>query len=66
MTDAHTAERILPKRDVLNRIGVNHVTLWRMERRGEFPRHVQVSPGRVGYLESEVRQWIASRAEDRP
>jgi prophage regulatory protein len=55
-------ERILPKRTVLDRVGVNHVTLWRMERRGEFPRHVQISFGRVGYLEREVRQWIASKA----
>jgi prophage regulatory protein len=58
-------ERILSKQNVLDRVGVNHVTLWRMEKRGEFPKHVQISTGRVGWLESEVNAWIAALAEKR-
>ncbi len=35
------------------------VTLWRLERTGKFPRRVQVSPGRVAWVEAEIRQYMA-------
>ena len=41
--------------------GLPPVTRWRMEQRGEFPRRRKISPGRVGWLESEVRAWIETR-----
>jgi prophage regulatory protein len=34
----------------------------RLERAGRFPRRVQVGPNRVAWLESEVDEWIRSRA----
>jgi predicted DNA-binding transcriptional regulator AlpA len=37
-----------------------------MERRGDFPSRIQVSPQAVGWLESEVDHWIASRARGIP
>jgi prophage regulatory protein len=58
-------DRILLKRTVLERVPVNHVTLWRMERRGDFPQRVQISPGRVGWLESEVNAWLEQRKSSR-
>ena len=54
-------ERILDKRDVSEVTGVSTVTLWRMEKAGQFPRRRQITPGRVGWLQSEVLQWIESR-----
>jgi prophage regulatory protein len=41
--------------------GLSDVTLWRMEKRGEFPQRRQISPGRVGYLKSELSAWLESR-----
>lgn len=38
------------------------VTLWRLRSRGEFPQSVQLSPGRVGYLASDVDAWMTARA----
>ena len=32
-----------------------------MGRRGEFPASVQISPGRVGWFESDVDDWIEDR-----
>jgi len=55
--------KIIRKSHVLDRVGVSGTTLWRMERRGEFPPHVRISTGAVGWLESDVEQWIRSRAE---
>jgi len=53
--------RFLSKPEVLDITGLSHVTQWRMEKRGEFPLRRQISPGRVGWLESEILAWIESR-----
>ena len=37
--------RVLRKPDVLALIGVSATTLWRMGRRGDFPRPFRISPG---------------------
>ena len=44
-------------------IKLSRTTLWRLERDGVFPRRLQLSPGRVGWLESEIDRYIADRAE---
>lgn len=54
--------RILPKAEVRRRAGyISNTTLWRMERRGDFPKSVQLSPGRVGWREADVERWLAER-----
>jgi prophage regulatory protein len=57
--------RILREKDVKQITGLSRVTRWRMERRGEFPRKVQLSRRAVGYLESEILDWLKARAEAR-
>ena len=37
-------------------------TLWRMWRKGEFPKPIKISPGRVGWLQSEIDAWKTARA----
>jgi prophage regulatory protein len=39
--------------------------LIRLEKKGLFPKRLQLSPGRVGWLESEIDRWIAERAAAR-
>ena len=39
------------------------VTLWRLEQRGEFPKHLKLSSHIVGWLETDVTAWIRSRIE---
>jgi prophage regulatory protein len=53
--------RIIRRREVIHRVGVSGTTLWRMTRAGQFPLPVSLSPGSVGWHESEVDAWIASR-----
>lgn len=40
---------------------VSETTLWRMEKRGDFPKPVHISARLVGYREHEVLEWLASR-----
>jgi predicted DNA-binding transcriptional regulator AlpA len=57
--------RILRVKEVVQRIGVSRTTLWRLERRGDFPARRQISPGAVGWLETEVESWINQRSAKR-
>jgi prophage regulatory protein len=54
-------EGFIPRREILRLIGVSEPTLWRMERRGDFPAAVRISLRRVGYSAAAVQEWIASR-----
>jgi prophage regulatory protein len=39
--------------------------LIRLEKQSLFPRRMKLSPGRVGWLKSEIETWIADRAAAR-
>jgi prophage regulatory protein len=64
------SKRLLPEELILNAerrrlVPVSDVTIWRMERRGEFPRRIRVSPGRVAWRRSEIEQWLEQRSSTR-
>ncbi len=41
--------------------GLNRSTLWKLERRGEFPRRRKLLGGAVAWLSSEVDEWLRTR-----
>lgn len=51
------ADRLLPWRRVKDLAGISRSTAWRLQKAGRFPKPVQISPGRVGWWESEVSAW---------
>ena len=53
--------RILKTNEVMKTIGLSKVTIWRMEKAGAFPKRINISSRRVGWLESEIEEWIESR-----
>ena len=55
------AWRILSADQLGNLIPLSRSTIWRMERRGDFPKRFAITPGRVGWNEKEVQSWIKSR-----
>lgn len=57
------ATRVLSLKTVLARVPLSRTTLWRLEREGLFPRRIKLSDNRVGWIEEEVNEWIASRKE---
>ncbi len=64
--DADTGpERIVRSAEAGEIIGTSRTTCWRLERAGEFPARVQISPGAIGYLYSEIQAWIQERATHR-
>jgi len=53
------------KRELLRSTGLSDSTVWRMEKDGCFPRRIQLGGNSVGWLESEVNEWIMSKAAAR-
>jgi prophage regulatory protein len=37
----------------------------RLEKRHEFPQHVQIGPNRIGWIQSEIDQFLAQRVARR-
>lgn len=55
-------ERFLPWSHVRELAGFSRTTAWRLQQAGEFPKPVRISPGRVGWRQSELDAWQASRS----
>ena len=52
---------ILRKGETSRRVGLSVRQLERLELAGQFPRRVLLGSNSAGWLESEVRAWIAGR-----
>lgn len=55
-------DRLLSWERVRDIAGISRTTAWRMQKTGDFPKPVQISPGRVGWWESELTAWKGARS----
>ncbi|MCB0321608.1 MAG: AlpA family phage regulatory protein [Bdellovibrionales bacterium] len=51
--------RILDRSEVIQLTGLSKGTIRRLESEGRFPNRRQLSPQRIGWLESDVQQWLS-------
>ena len=63
---ASPSGRILPRKllrfpVVREMTGLSRSTIWRLERRGEFPKHHRIAPNVVAWVEEDVSDWIQLR-----
>ncbi len=58
-------ERIIRKKELLKMIGLSDATIYRMEKKLDFPRRLKLGVNSCGWLESEVNAWIKHRADVR-
>ena len=49
--------RMLNEKQVLQIVPVSPVTLWRMEKKGLFPKGTYISPNRKIWYEDEIIKW---------
>ena len=54
-------ERYLTLKEVRERTGLGRMTIYRAMARGDFPPSFQLTARRVGWKESDVERWIATR-----
>ena len=53
--------QILREPQVSALTGLSKSTRWRLEREGKFPQKRQLSAKSVGWLASEVEEWVRTR-----
>jgi len=62
MSSSNTIIR-LPK--TIAKTGLSRSTIYNLLARGEFPQKIYLSARTMGFLESEVDQWLADKANNR-
>ncbi len=50
--------RILRKHEVLHRVGLSGMEIWRREKADQFPRRVKLGPNSVGWVEAEIDAYL--------
>ena len=53
--------RILSKRQLKELVLYSPQHIARLEKAGKFPQRIQLGPNRVGWVESEVLDWLEVR-----
>ncbi len=57
--------RILSKREVRRLVLYSPQHISRLKKAGKFPKRVKLGPSRVGWVESEVLEWLEERIKRR-
>ncbi len=55
--------KILRKKEVVERVGLSPVSVWRLEKNGEFPKRIKLGERCVGWIEEDIDNWLASRPQ---
>ena len=50
--------RLVHKIELLERTGLSYPTLWKLMRKGQFPRSRVISTGKVVWMDSEIEAWF--------
>jgi len=50
--------QLLSTDEVMRRTTLSRSTLWRLSRSGAIPRPIRITPGRIGWRESDVAAWL--------
>lgn len=58
-------ERVIRKPELFSKIGLSDATIWRMEKSGKFPKRITLGGNSVGWLKSEISNWLIKKAADR-
>ena len=57
--------RIIKIKEVLKITGLGRSTMYQLIAISQFPKPIRLGPRAVGWLESEVHQWIAEKINKR-
>ncbi|SET71059.1 helix-turn-helix transcriptional regulator [Thalassotalea agarivorans] len=60
---AQSEDRIMRIQEIIEITGVSRSTIWRMERRGEFPSRVPLGASSIGWLKSDIDTWLKTKKE---
>jgi prophage regulatory protein len=59
--------KLIPYGDLKEKKGIKYsrVHVSRLEKKDKFPKHVNLGPQSIGWLEEEIDAWIAAKAAER-
>ncbi len=57
--------RLITKKQLRSMVPYTPQHILRLEKKGKFPRRVQVGANRVAWLLSEIENWVAERVSQR-
>lgn len=57
--------KFLSKKQVREKVLYSFAHIARLEAAKLFPKRVQLGPGRVGWVEEEIEEWIRARIAER-
>lgn len=52
---------LLSKAKVVEITSLSATTIWRMMKKGTFPKSVRASMGRVAWYKSDIDKWLSER-----
>ena len=55
--------KVLRTRDVTDVTGLSRVTIWRLERAGDFPERIRLGQNSVGWFQDEIEAWLINRRQ---
>lgn len=58
-------QRMVRKPELFTTVALSDATIWRLEKAGRFPKRIKLGGNSVGWLESEVVEWLEKKAGDR-
>lgn len=56
---------LLSIEEVTKIVHFSQMHIWRLRRDGAFPQPVKLGANRIAWVESEIRDWIKARMEER-
>lgn len=57
--------QILKLKEVVQKTSLCRATVYQMMAAGTFPKSISLGPRSVGWIESEVEQWLQDRIDQR-
>ena len=61
----NTGRRVIRKRELFKMIPLSDVTVWRLEKKGEFPKRFTLGGRAVGWFADEIDEWLDAKATKR-
>ena len=58
---ANNISRFIREQECKEITGLSRPTRWRLEKDGEFPKRRKITKGTVGWLASEIDDWVNSK-----
>jgi prophage regulatory protein len=62
ITGKKQSQKMVRVKQVTAMTSLSAITIWRYEKAGIFPKRRQLGPRAVGWVESEVLEWMETRS----